>query len=260
MLVAVTPTYEHLDHQVRLRMVPLLQHASDVYRRRFRRVAISAILVFVPITVIEVAAEPVLEDPFEHGFGVLAAVFLALITGFLASFGEIFYAGLLDEVVGSDLQGKPLPSAATVMRDLPWVRLILADLVFVVIVSAGFLLAVIPGVVAFVLFGLVGAVINIERRGVFASFRRTASLAARHSVLVALLILVPTAIESLVDDWFIRFEHDASWVAVIGVSALIAVAIGSVVGLTEVTLAHVLIARDRARMQGEVAAQAAAPG
>ncbi|MEX0991775.1 MAG: hypothetical protein WD004_05845 [Actinomycetota bacterium] len=256
----MTTTHEHLDHQVRLRIPPLLRHAFQIYRRRFWRVALSAIVVFVPITVIEVAAEPILEDPFEHGFGVVTALVLALITGFLASFGEIFYAGLLDEVVGSDLQGKPLPSTATVMRDLPWVRLLLADLVFVAVVGVGFVLAVIPGIVAFVLFGLVGAVINIERRGVFASFRRTASLVARRFILVGVLILVPTAVESVVDDWFIRFEHDASWVAVIGVSALIAVAVGSVVGLIEVTLAHVLIARDRARKAGEAAAQGTSSG
>ncbi len=260
MLVAVTLRYAHLDHRAPLRVLPLLGHVFDVYRRRFWRVALTAVLVFVPINVIEVAAEPVLEDPFEHGFGILAAVSLALITGFLATFGDIFYAGLLDEVVGSDLRGHRLPSTATVMRDLPWMRLALANLVFAAIVSIGFVLAVIPGIVAFVLFGLVGAVINIERRGVFASFRRTASLVAPHFVLAALLILVPTAAEGVVDDWFIRFEHDASWPAVVGASALIAVVVGSVVGLIEVTLAHVLIARDRARNVGGSRARAVEPG
>ncbi len=63
-----------------------------------------------------------------------------------------------------------------VLRSLPWGSLVLADLLTTVIIVAGLVALVIPGLAAITLLAVVGPVIEIEHRHAVAGLRRSAHL------------------------------------------------------------------------------------
>jgi hypothetical protein len=63
-----------------------------------------------------------------------------------------------------------------VLRSLPWGSLILADLLAALIIVAGLLALIIPGLIAITLLAVVGPVIEIEHRHAVAGLRRAAHL------------------------------------------------------------------------------------
>jgi hypothetical protein len=91
-----------------------------------------------------------------------------------------------------------------VIRTLPWGRLAIADIVAAILIGVGLLLLVIPGLVVLTLLAVLGPVIELERRPVFAALRRSARLVRQHFWWVALLISVPVAavgeLESVLPD------------------------------------------------------------
>src|SRR4051812_22591323 len=120
---------------------------------------------------------------------------LALTASGFATFGSTFYAGFLDEEVGGELRGEPSPPLRTILRELPWAQLLIADLVLTLVVTVLQLGLVIPGLVALTLYAVVGPIINIERRGVRASFARSRRLVWPHFGLVFLVVTLPLFVE-----------------------------------------------------------------
>jgi hypothetical protein len=90
--------------------------------------------------------------------------------------GVVVYAGILDKVVGAHLHGHADLSVREIWNVLPLRRLAAADVVLAVVTLAGLALFVVPGVVIFTLWSLVGPVITIEDRSVSAAFRRSCRL------------------------------------------------------------------------------------
>lgn len=165
--------------------------------------------------------------------------------------GFVFYAGLLDHVVAEHQWGHDAVPLRQIARGLPWIRLILADLLFAIIVAVSAVALVIPGLIAMTYLGLIGPVINIERRGLFASFVRTAKVVHGHFWLVACLVTGPILFEGVTEDWLHEaFDHEK----VIGVllATVLGVAIAAVIGVVEVTLAHELLRRDPATVKASV--------
>jgi hypothetical protein len=109
------------------------------------------------------------------------------------------------EEQGSEKQGGEKPvTVGQVVRTLPWARLVAADILVAVLLGIGLLALVVPGLVILNLCAVVGPVIEIERRSVLGSLRRSAHLVRLHFWWVGLLITVPVAalgeIESLLPD------------------------------------------------------------
>ena len=108
----------------------------------------------------------------------------------------------------------------------------------------GLALFVVPGVIIFTLWSLVGPVITIEDRSVGAALRRSSRLVRPCFWLTLCLVTVPLQVEQAVLHWidFARiFEHP--FVPAFLLNGLLGMAIGSVVGLVEVVLAYELISR-----------------
>lgn len=220
--------------------------AMRVYRRRFRRISLTAVAVFVPLSFLEVLAHQWLEHVHEGESSFLAILVVGSVVAFFATFGEVFFTGLMDQEVGTDLRGEAVPRLRDVIRELPYVRLIVADVLFaiiVVILAFGF---VIPGLVAFTAFCLVGPVINIERTGVLQGFRRSARLVRRAIGSTVLLVLVPNIVEAQIEPALAAAGERGSFWLFLGVNTAFALTLGAGVAIINVTLAHVLIARDKA--------------
>jgi hypothetical protein len=174
---------------------------------------------------------------------------IALVTGPLSvsMAGIVLYAGMLDRIVGHHLHGHERPTVRGALRTLPWTRLLVADAMLVAATTIGTALFVVPGLIAFTLFCLVGPLVNIEGIGVRAAFRRSASLTRAALWPTVFLVTIPTYVEITLLHGVQFEEADHAYLLTFGVSALIGATVGAVVGLLEVTLAYELLRTDRQR-------------
>jgi hypothetical protein len=176
----------------------------------------------------------------ESGAPFVVDVAASILAAAVSTYGIVFYAGLLDLVLRSYLDGEPdLPLRAALTK-LPLTRLLLADLVLIVASAAGTLLLIIPGIIVFTLFCLVGPLIVSEDLKVFAGLRRSYHLVRPHFFMTLFLVTIPFLIE---DQLLHGIDLSISGHRLLGafcVSALIGATIGAAVGLLEVVLAHEL--------------------
>jgi hypothetical protein len=222
----------------------VLRDAFATYRRRFRRVAGCALALLVPLAVLETAAVFLADRSLDElGHVPEWILFFGTLTGLLSALGNVFYAGLIDRVVASDQRGHPEYTIREVLQTLPYRRLILADVVLVVVTSVGLVLLVIPGVLAFTFFCLVGPLIVSEELGVRAAFRRSAALVRKHFWISLTLVSIPLAVEHELIEAVehIDFEHD--FLVVLCVHTVLAVGLIAFVAVVEVTLTYELAGR-----------------
>jgi hypothetical protein len=215
--------------------------AARILRERPRRVVGTAAVVFGSTALLSALVEVKIveaEAPLE--VDVLAQVLASVVS----AFGIVFYAGLLDLVLRSYLEGGQDPPLRVALRSLPLTRLLLADLVLVIASGVATLLFVIPGLIVFTLFGLVGPLLVSEDLRVFAGLRRSAHLVRPHFVMAFFLVTIPFLIE---DQLLHGIDLEVYGHRLLGaclVSAFIGATVGSAVGLIEVVLAHELRERE----------------
>lgn len=233
----------------------VLGAALRVYRHRFVLVAGSALVVFGISAGIDVLFD-VLGDAVDDSPGLLAP--LLVIAG-VATFGTTFFAGLLDRIVGEEERGHPRRSLREVLRTLPYWRLIGADVLLSLGAVVTLLLLVVPGLIFYTFFSLVGPAVVMEDRGVFDGFRRSVRLVRGHFWLTFVLVTLPILFEEDVVHGVVALVHDASPFLVFVVNALAGAAVGSVVALVEVMLASRLAMRKPDPAQAAVRSGHAAP-
>ena len=222
----------------------VIRTAARTYREQSRRVAGTAFAIFGVVAAIDVLAAVLIAD------GHVSRPFWAAVTSAaaatLAMAGVVFYAGVLDKIVGAHVHGHPDVPLGDMWRVLPLGRLLAADVILAVAVLAGTALGVIPGVIVLTFGALVGPVITIEDRGVVEAFRRSSQLVRSAFWLTLLLVTLPLEIEQAVlhaIDYAAVFDHPV--VPALLLNGLLGAVVGSFVGLVEVVLAHDLIIRSR---------------
>ncbi len=219
----------------------MVEAALRTYRERFWRVAGTAFVVFGAVAVIDVIATILVVDHVTSPVGDAIASTAAAV---FAMAGVVVYAGILDKVVGAHLHGHPDLSLREVWRVLPLGRLAAADVVLALTTLAATALFVIPGVIIFTLWSLVGPVITIENRTVTSAFGRSWHLVRPRFWLTLLLVTLPLQIEQAAlhaIHYTELFEHPV--VPAFLLNGLLGMIIGSAVGLIEVVLTYELIAR-----------------
>ena len=227
----------------------VLRGAVSTYRAYPRVVLGLAAVVFGLSAALDVLASRALDDLSGDR---LSDVGLTLVVGLLSgplSFstaGLVLYAAMLDRIVGHHLHGHEPVRVREALRTLPWARLLVADLILVAATTIGTALLVVPGLIVFTLFCLVGPLINIEGVGVTAAFRRSAALVRRAPWPTALLATIPTYFEITLLHGFHFATAEQPYLAAFAVSALIGATVGAIVGLFEVTLAYELLGAERA--------------
>jgi hypothetical protein len=231
---------EHVRGRLRVREV--LGAALRTYRERFWRVAGTAFVVFGAVAAVDAFATVLVID--RHVSRPYGAGITSTVSAVFAMVGVVVYAGILDKVVGAHLHGHPDLSIREIWHVLPLGRLVGADVVLALATLVGLALFVVPGVVVFTLWSLVGPVITIEDRPVGSALRRSWQLVRTHFWLTLLLVTIPLQVEQAVlhaIHYAEIFEHP--FVPAFLLNGLLGMVIGSVVGLVEVVLAYELIAR-----------------
>jgi hypothetical protein len=215
--------------------------ALRTYRERFWRVAGTAFVVFGSVAVVDAIASVLIVD---HVSSPIGDAVLSTAAAALAMAGVVVYAGILDKVVGAHLHGHPDLTLREVWTVLPLWRLGGADVLLALTTIVGTALFVVPGVVIFTLWSLVGPVITIENRSVTSAFGRSYQLVRPRFWLTLLLVTLPLQVEQAAlhaIHYTDLFEHPL--VPAFALNGLLGMIIGSVVGLIEVVLAYELIAR-----------------
>ena len=216
----------------------VLGTAFGILRRRFRLIAGAALVVFSISAGVDVLGEALADQASNPGL--VAVVVMATS---LALFGTEFFAGLLDRIVGEEERGHPRQPLGQVLRTLPYFRLIAADVLLALGGAALSILLVVPGLIFFTWFSLVGPVIVMENRKVLSAFGRSRRLVHGKFWLVFLLVTLPVLVEEEVVHGIVGAfgSVDPLWVFIFNVVA--GAAVGSIVALVEVTLAHRLAIR-----------------
>ena len=158
-----------------------------------------------------------------------------------STLGLTFYSGMLERLIGSVERNEPPQPISEVLRTLPWVRLLVADMVLLLVGSTAALLVLVPGLLLDTLFALVGPLINLLGCTVADAFRRSVLLVWPHVILVFCMIARPLAIEHEV----LILVHELVPHEYVGLVFLTSFVIGDLfgmaLGLLEVTLAERLV-------------------
>lgn len=220
-----------------------------MFRSHYRRVALVALIIFIPPQLLAVALGSIREslesEPgLVRGLGYVVGL---LIVTFVRLLGPVVYAGYLDEAVGQEHFRGRRHRLADVLRMLPWGRLLAADLIVVVGATIGLALLIVPGVVWLTAVALVGPVIVQERHGLRGGFRRTLQLSRDGWRMILLLVVTLIVAEALVHEGVhAAFHHSSIWLQ-LAASWAVSAFVGGIVGLVEVALATELMARNPRR-------------
>jgi len=160
--------------------------------------------------------------------------------------GAVFLSGFATRLVGGTDDGSKSVSVRQVLRTLPWARLVGADLLVALLVVAGLIALVIPGLIAINLFAVVGPVIEIENKPVIAALRRSAHLVRPHFWAVVLLVTLPVAVAAEIDDIAPHPSSVRAILAILAIRGLGEALAETAIGLILVKLCYRLIALDRA--------------
>jgi hypothetical protein len=249
---AVTPNDRPARHE--LHPLELIAMAGRTLRAEPARVVIPAVVIFS----LDALQGTIFTQLAVDHLG-LESVAFAFVYG-ASTLGLTFYSGMLERMVGAVERNERPQPIGEVLRTLPWVRLLVADIVLLVLAGIAALLLVLPGLVLDTLFALVGPLINLLGCTVRQAFRRSVLLVWPHFALVFCFVAIPLALEHevlvLVHD---RVPHEAVGVVFLS-TFIVSTAFGIGLGLTEVSLAERLVRGAHGPGQGVRSGDVELPG
>ncbi len=225
----------------------LFGEAIATFRARWKRV----LGIGVTVSTVAIITHSLLDLLFEHGReNNSGAVSFALVLASIAlsaanGFGTTFLSGVLDRTVGEHQHRHPKESLGQLLWRIPYGWLILADLLRLVLTILGFILLIVPGIVAMTLFCVVGPVVMIEEHRPVAAVRRSAQLVRPFFWVTFVAVTVPLLFENALTDVLGGIDVLHGFVAHLVVGVVIEAPVAIFVSLVEVTLAYHLIERDR---------------
>lgn len=203
-----------------LRVRAVAASVGRVYRASWLELLVLGLALFVPLGLLTALAPgdgieiQRLDDP-----RLIPIVAVGAAQVIAPLIGTVLFAGIVTSAVRRE-RGGDGHRLREIARDLPYGRLIAADILLVLAFGFGLLLFLIPGIVALVWFSLVAPVIEQEDTTVRDGFRRSRGLVRGHfrqvAALVVPAVLAQVLIEAAVEAGaFAAFGHGfaAEWFA-----------------------------------------------
>jgi hypothetical protein len=164
------------------------------YRSWAPSILLLALIVFLPLGLLDALTMNVELSSldFTNGLEVAGLVAAVAVVTATALVGEVFFSGAI-AVSLTHPHGEDPPSPREIARRLAYGRLIAVDLVFVVLVSLGLLLGLLPGLAAFVWLALAGPVVELEERTAKGALARSVRL-VRGNFWLVFWVLVPVQV------------------------------------------------------------------
>jgi hypothetical protein len=199
----------------RLDIVGVLAESRRLYVAGFGVLLALGLAVFVPLGFVEALSLNVSDVEGLHGSTVVVIVLITFLVVSVALVGEVLYSGMVTRAVADERRGEA-HGIGEVVRTLPYGRLIVADILYVLLVVVGLVLLVAPGLLALVWFALVAPVIEVERLGLVDAFRRSRRLIRQDFRRAAVLVAGVAIASELLGQWIQVAASGAfgdSWVA-----------------------------------------------
>ncbi len=158
-----------------------------------------------------------------------------------STLGLTFYSGMLERLVGAVERNQNPQPVGQVLATLPWLRLLIAEAILLVVTAGAALFLVIPGLIVGTLCALVGPLINLLDCSVPQAFRRSVRVVWPHFWLVFVMVTIPLAVEHevvvLIRD---LVPHERVFLVFLTNFAM-GLVFGVALGLVEVSLAERLV-------------------
>lgn len=168
----------------RLDVGQVLQRVFDIYREQFGLLIPAALIVFVPVAIVNAIVL--------NSLSVLGA----LLTAGIALIGTFWYQGMVVEAARDILDGRRDHSIGSLFSAAsPFIgKLIGAGILAGIAITIGFILLIAPGLYLLTIWAVIVPAIVLERVGVFDSFGRSQSLVKGYGwpvlgVLVCLFVI-----------------------------------------------------------------------
>jgi len=178
----------------RAELTSIYARIGRTYLRWAPSLMLLALVVFIPLGLVHAITIDADIGSFDLSGGIklfaaVAALLALTATGLV---GEVFYTGAVAISLTHAHEGRP-PSLRQIASMVNYGSLIAIDLIYGALVAVGFVSFVVPGVLAFVWLGLAAPVVEIEHRGIRASFARSARL-VRGKFWIVAMVLIPIEI------------------------------------------------------------------
>jgi hypothetical protein len=182
----------------RLHLRALFRETLRVYRRHWRWLLTGALLVFLPLAVIDGLVEELKPDDW------LAEGGISLLTTFEHMVGDVLFNGLVAAAVIEWRQGRGPLGILAVARTLPWLTILALEIALPVVTTIGLVLLIVPGLVFAVYATLAPAVVKVEHLRAWPSVKRSVRLVHgnfwRVFLVLVLLVGVAAAAEELLQS------------------------------------------------------------
>jgi hypothetical protein len=229
------------------RVLSIYARIGRTYRAWGPALLIAATIVFVPLGVLDAIAVHFDVEQFDLDSGIKVAALMGAVAALTATslLGEVFYSGAVATAL-THPEGERPPSLWEIAKLLDYRRLIAVDVVYVLLVVLGLILGIVPGFLLFVWLGLAGPVVEIEKRTVFGSLRRSFRLVSGSFWAVAFVLVPIELVGDAIGEGIGSLVHAAlghnfvgTWLA----DAVANVALSPVFAIASVLLTIELIAR-----------------
>jgi hypothetical protein len=178
----------------------LLAVVARICVGRWPALLLAGLMIFIPLGLVDVFGYDELEFDDEADVGTVIIGLLGLGLGVIAALvGEALYAGVVAGLVVAEREGRE-PSVIELLGRLPLRRLLAVDLLAALVIAAGFVALIVPGLLFVAWFALVAPAVEVEKLGVVAAFRRSRELVRGHVWFVLVLVLPLLIAEAAISD------------------------------------------------------------
>lgn len=179
-----------------LRLRSIVAGSYGIWRRDYRSLTVLAAGLELPLVLADLAFHitPGVRSLTDDSTTLSITVLVVLLYG---SLSHHFLAGLLERVVDTERKGHRRPTLREILYDIPWYRLVVADLLLMVLFVIGFAAFVIPGLLVMTWFSVTLPIVNLERDKVVPSFVRSYRLVRGYSWRVFLLTITALVVPEL---------------------------------------------------------------
>jgi hypothetical protein len=227
----------------RSRLLRIYGRIWRVYWAWASRLLALAVLVFIPLGFVDALLEQVDTSSLDVTSGFKVAALLAALAAVTASslFGEVFFSGAIAASL-THPEDEESPGFAHLARHISYGKLILVDILFVVMMVLGTVAFIVPAFFVFVYLSLAGPVVELEKLGIVAGFKRSFRLVRGHFWMAAGLLIPVEIIGDAVNEALVEGAHSLLGHGLL--SAWVGEAVGNIVTAPVVSVAIVLLTLD----------------
>jgi hypothetical protein len=227
----------------RHRLLRVYARIARIYRAWAGRLFLLALVVFIPLGFVDALLEQVDTSSLDVTDGFKVAALLAALAAITASslFGEVFFSGAIAASL-THPEDEESPGFAHLARHISYGTLIVVDIVFVLMMVIGVAAFIVPAFFVFVYLSLAGPVVELEKLGVVAGFKRSFHLVRGHFWMAAAVLIPVEIVGDGVNEALVEAAHSLLGHGLL--AAWVGESVGNIITAPVVSVAIVVLTLD----------------